>query len=104
MASKKHTHKYERIDGVWCCALPDCSHFMPSNVRGGDVSGKRSVCWECKNEFILTIPLMKKAQPLCLICAQIEADNAIVEDGDDFASIADRISNVTPTLKDKLSN
>jgi hypothetical protein len=74
MAVKNHTHKYERVDGVWCCAHPSCNHFMPGNVRGGDVSGKKSICWECGLEFILTIPLMKIYQPMCLICAQLKEE------------------------------
>lgn len=59
MPPKRHTHKYilrdigtkEKPRKVYCCALPDCTHFMPQKVL---VIGKKSICWKCNTEF--TIP------------------------------------------------
>lgn len=75
MASIKHTHKYHRLnDGLWHCALPDCSHYMPKNVAGATV-GKRSVCWHCNTEFILDEIAMQDDKPSCIKCRLDIADN-----------------------------
>ena len=70
--SKKHTHRYESIDGVWYCAKPDCNHYMPKNIRNGSVEGKMSECWNCHRDFRLTGGLMKKDKPICMTCVNLE--------------------------------
>ena len=72
MATIKHIHKYQRIQrkysgGVWACALPDCTHFMPKNVED-QVEGKLSVCWTCGEPFILDEDNMKNDRPVCFKC------------------------------------
>lgn len=68
MATLKHTHRYEKIDGTWYCGHPHCSHYVPRNIRGGDVKGRASMCWECGREFILIEALMQRNKPLCKEC------------------------------------
>lgn len=69
MASKNHIHKYYRLrDGLWHCALSDCTHYMPSNVSDS-VPGKKSICWECEEPFILDPMNMQKDKPICLNCS-----------------------------------
>lgn len=63
----RHTHKYHKLEGLWHCALPDCSHYMPKNVASS-VVGKRSLCWTCENEFILTPDNMRESMPQCDYC------------------------------------
>lgn len=70
---KKHTHKYFRMDmnydRVWACALPDCTHYMPKHMEQL-VSGKKSICWECGNEFNLNPINMVKDKPVCEDCSE----------------------------------
>ena len=75
---KKHIHKYQRIqrtyrDGVWACALPDCTHFMPHNVSD-QVPGKLSLCWDCGEPFILDETNMDKDRPVCFKCSGVDMD------------------------------
>lgn len=69
MTAYKHVHQYERIDDFWCCVRPNCSHYIPRNVRGGSAEGRRSICPECGEAYDLTIPLMRKDRPICYSCA-----------------------------------
>lgn len=70
--SKRHTHKYHKLrDGLWHCALPDCTHYMPSNVAEC-LPGKRSICWQCGNEMILDDNSMKNENPICFNCSNPE--------------------------------
>jgi hypothetical protein len=74
MASKKHTHRYHRLDTsagqLWACSLPDCNHFMPVHYNA-TLPGKYSICWGCGNPMILTTENMKDAQPQCPDCTGI---------------------------------
>lgn len=65
---KKHTHRYQRVDGVWYCGDPNCLHYMPKNIRNGSVDGRLSVCWNCGKEFVLDSELMQKDEPVCFDC------------------------------------
>ena len=67
--AKKHVHKYHKISGIWHCALPDCSHFMPRNVPSEAMLGKNSICWNCGNEMILDEDLLKEDKPRCGNCS-----------------------------------
>lgn len=60
-------HKYHYVDGVWACALPDCTHFMPLNVEK-QVNGKSSYCWSCNAEMTLNPSNMKENRPRCDNC------------------------------------
>lgn len=69
--AKRHTHKYHKIDQLWHCALPDCTHFMPRNVAH-NVEGKLSICWDCGKEFRLTFESMQDDKPICANCTNPE--------------------------------
>lgn len=70
-----HVHKYiyknigsrEKPRRVYACAHPECSHYTP-NVSL--VRGKKSVCWQCNEEMILTNDIVRKriVKPRCLVC------------------------------------
>jgi hypothetical protein len=81
----RHTHKYHKLDdNLWHCAHPDCSHYMPKNVASS-MPGKRSICWRCEKEFILTPVNMREEQPQCDYCLNPELSK--IEDYlDDFDS------------------
>lgn len=71
MASKKHTHKYKKViqkpsgRTIWACALPDCSHYTTPEL----VVGKKSICFTCDEEFVLTKALMsQRVRPSCAPC------------------------------------
>lgn len=66
--AKRHTHKYHKINGVWACALSDCTHYMPKNVALMIV-GKSSICWACEQEFILTPNSLETNVPQCDDCS-----------------------------------
>jgi hypothetical protein len=65
--AKRHTHRYHNIAGRWHCSLPDCTHFMPGNVAD-NIVGKKSVCWDCGNEFLLDEISLAMDKPICAAC------------------------------------
>lgn len=75
MAVKRHIHKYVLRDigssqkprKVYACAHSDCTHFMPSKEL---VIGKKSICWQCGEEFIMNawIVSREKVKPRCNDC------------------------------------
>ena len=67
--AKKHVHKYHKINGLWYCALDDCSHFMPRNVPEEAMLGKLSICWNCDGEMRLDEDLLKEDKPRCAACS-----------------------------------
>ncbi len=69
----KHTHRYHktrpntrRNEPVWACSLPGCSHFIPLNTT---VEGRKSLCWNCGEELIMTENEMAVDKPECPSCA-----------------------------------
>ena len=69
---KKHTHRYEFIDGVWTCTT--CTHYIPKNYRRGSILGLESVCWICNDEFTIEPANMGQVKPICVNC---DIDNRI---------------------------
>lgn len=70
--AQKHTHKYERNEfGQWECALPDCTHYLPKNLKKGSPEGKYCLCWKCGKQFILDLVSMAHARPHCQECRLI---------------------------------
>lgn len=69
--ARKHVHKYHNIqvayNKVWACALPDCTHYMPKHMEEM-VPGKKSICWQCNEPFILDTEAMKEDKPRCIGC------------------------------------
>lgn len=64
-----HTHLYERNEaGIWRCANRDgCTHHIPSNMAPAPMN-RKSICWSCDSEFILTPDLMDINRPVCGNC------------------------------------
>lgn len=72
--AQKHTHKYERNDyGQWECSLPDCTHYLPKNIKRGSPEGKYCLCWKCGKQFILDAAAMERARPHCQECRLVAA-------------------------------
>lgn len=67
IGSRKHTHRYMKVDNIWYCSLSDCTHYMPRNMKLG-ILGKKSICWNCGDEFILDERAMKDEKPICFDC------------------------------------
>lgn len=86
--SKRHRHKYHLVSlgagKVWACALPDCTHYMPSHMNAM-VEGKASICWQCGEDMILDKANMKESQPRCENCrlgiesVEVPLSNAMAE-------------------------
>lgn len=91
--SKRHTHKYMKVKQVWCCALPDCTHFMPRNMPMS-VTGKASICWNCGEEFILDERSMKEERPICFECT--DAGKVIKEFDIEEFERQQRLKNLKP--------
>lgn len=77
MATKNHVHKYKYITvgkkssphKVYACTLADCTHFIPHHQERL-VVGKKSICWECGKEMIITPDIFRKktVKPRCFKC------------------------------------
>lgn len=73
-----HTHKYiKRKIGskgykIYACGFPGCTHTIPyqDKVYGGlsNIVGRRSICWRCGIEFIITNPRLTKQH--CVNCTK----------------------------------
>jgi hypothetical protein len=65
----KHIHKYERKkygnNGcfIYKCMIPGCTHFVYESL----IINRRSLCWRCDKEFVIT-KLLKK--PHCDDCTR----------------------------------
>src|SRR5580692_1622875 len=69
MPKEKHTHKLKRLryksgNVIFFCALPDCSFKINIQL----VLGKRSICWRCGNDFIMSEYSLRLAKPHCKAC------------------------------------
>lgn len=68
MPIQKHTHKlkrhtYKTGNAIFFCAL-DCQFKISIPLA----LGKKSICWRCNNEFILTEYAIRLAKPHCENC------------------------------------
>ena len=71
MARAQHTHKLKRLkyksgNTIFFCCLPDCT--FKTNIALA--LGKRSLCWRCGQEFILSEYSLRLAKPHCENCHQ----------------------------------
>lgn len=67
--TEKHVHKLKRIkyksgNVSLFCVMPDCSF----KINPALALGKRSLCWRCGNEFLLTEYSLRLAKPHCESC------------------------------------
>jgi hypothetical protein len=78
MAKSTHIHKLKRLryksgNTIFFCCLPDCS--FKTNVALA--LGKRSICWRCNSDFILSEYALRLAKPHCENCHKPKIDLAI---------------------------
>jgi len=82
--SKNHVHMYHLVpfigDKVWACALGDCTHYMPKHMENF-VLGKKSLCWNCRQEFFLDEENMKNPEPVCMACINKELISHLLSKG-----------------------
>lgn len=81
--ARRHTHKYHRLtDGLWHCALPNCTHYLPRNMPLTTIMDKDSICWQCDKKFQIDSENIKQDKPICSDCrAGIKQANEISLDG-----------------------
>lgn len=66
--AKRHVHKYFRgPSDLWGCGFGDCTHVMPTNMTFM-MPGRKSVCWICAEQFLLTPANLRQIKPLCNDC------------------------------------
>lgn len=77
MPSRKHVHRYQRVDIsqtphkkylVMKCSLPDCTHYVSIPLA----IGKSSICWRCGEEFVMTADLARLSKPHCKACTKVD--------------------------------
>lgn len=86
---EKHIHKfrrhtYETGGVIYFCALPDCA----VKIKPALTLGKRSICWRCGNEFIMTLYSIKLANPHCENCHKpkgLNSKGAVVFDDESIS-------------------
>ena len=84
--AKRHTHKYFKMEnGLWGCGFPDCTHFMPYNMKGM-MKGKLSICWRCGDEMRLGPSELEMIEPICLTCVTFADTGVRIEDVADFVT------------------
>lgn len=76
MSKSDHIHKYQEVDIgvnkeylVWKCADPDCptpGHYLIPAL----VENRKSICFKCDKELILTKAMMSRKKPLCPFCRE----------------------------------
>ena len=69
MAKTSHVHKFKRLryksgNEIFFCCLPDCNQKINISLA----LGKRSICWRCGAEFIMSDYSIRLAKPHCENC------------------------------------
>ena len=64
-----HVHKLKRVkyksgNAIFFCTLPDCN--FKTNIALA--LGKRSICWRCGEQFIMSEYSLRLAKPHCPAC------------------------------------
>lgn len=68
-AKQQHVHKFKKLryksgNEIFFCALPDCSQ----KINPALALGKKSICWRCGEEFIMSEYALRLAKPHCEGC------------------------------------
>lgn len=86
--SQQHTHKYYRVilkkrsksnvpTGedyvVYKCALPGCTHYVARILA----NNRNSICWQCKEEFTLSMKHLRYKRPRCNKCMNKTSDKQV---------------------------
>ncbi len=69
MKQEKHIHKLKRLryksgNEIFFCVLPDCNKKFNIALA----LGKRSLCWRCGEEFIMSDYSLRLTKPHCENC------------------------------------
>lgn len=86
--AKRHTHKYRYLQSqLWACALPDCTHYLPSNVSQTIVD-KNSICWGCHQVMTMGSKQVRMLKPICDECI-LKAQGINIKDAEAFLQFMD---------------
>jgi hypothetical protein len=79
---QKHTHKIIRLTGgvsyVYKCADPDCTYLI-HHAQIYHLVGRKAICWECGDFFVLSEDSLNMDLPACDSCA-VPGINELVKD------------------------
>jgi len=84
--AKRHTHMYHKIQqkygtGLWACALPNCTHYLPLNVADM-IFGRESLCTNCMAVMFLDEEKLKNNEPICANC-NLAKQGILIETAED---------------------
>lgn len=84
----EHVHKYIRARMgkdyiIFKCALPGCTHYISKVVA----EGRRSICWVCGNEMVLTKPALDLKKPHHAECVRNSKKMPVPTEVDVWAKI-----------------
>jgi late competence protein required for DNA uptake (superfamily II DNA/RNA helicase) len=96
--TEKHVHKYKRLkyksgNFIFFCALPDCNQKINISLA----LGKRSLCWRCGSEFIMTEYSLRLAKPHCNNCLKSKFEGTHLN-----VVVTDEISALPQSLSERL--
>lgn len=92
---EKHVHKLKRHmhksgNATLFCTLPDCQF----KINPAFALGKRSICWRCGNDFIMTEYSLRLAKPHCESCHKPKIKNEVISKSE-IAYIEDVIADMS---------
>lgn len=97
----RHIHKFERkLWGkrkdwpIYKCVLPGCGTYYPEDL----IAGKESICWRCKEPFIITPKAFLK-KPHCLDCVNPKLRRGVTKPKEVSLEISDILSKLDELLK-----
>lgn len=97
--AEKHIHKFKRLkyksgNVIFFCSLPDCT----SKINPALALGKRSICWRCGKDFIMSEYSLRLAKPHCDACHKHKKGEEVT-----LKDAIEAIDNITPlTLAERL--
>jgi formylmethanofuran dehydrogenase subunit E len=86
----EHTHKYQRVtfgnkgNYILRCMIVDCSHFLQPAMA----VNRKSICWSCNHEFILSSLAVTREKPICQECVERRARSSQLSN----LSVAEEVS------------
>ena len=91
MTKQNHSHKLKKHsfksgNAFFFCTLPDCNFKINPALS----LGKRTICWRCGKEFLMTEYSLRLVKPHCEACHKTK----IIKDADE----GNLIMNETPVM------
>lgn len=89
--SRKHAHKYQRLEWgknktlVYRCMISGCSHYLHPEF----LIGRKAQCWKCESEFTINKKHLSRVKLTCGECQR-----NVVEGEDIDKIVADLIKNL----------